>query len=129
MATSPSFISTPIIAAVTLSASNTNIDGSGTITTVATGAVTGTRVLEIVVQCAQTSSSALVNLFITTDSGSTWRLFDQISVNPATVSGTDKAFRSSVSYSNLVLRDSTYSIGATSTIAQNTNVIAFGGNL
>lgn len=129
MATSPSFISTPIIASATLSASNTNINGSGTITTVATGAATGTRILEIVVQCAQTSSSALVNLFITTDSGSTWRLFDQISVNPAIVSGTDKAFRSSVSYSNLVLRDSTYSIGATTTVAQNTNVIAFGGNL
>lgn len=129
MASSPSFISTPVIGLATLSASNTNLNGTGTITTVVTGATSGTRVLEIVVQCAANSASALINVFVSTDSGATWKLFDQISVNSATVSGTDKAYRTSVSYNNLVLKDSTHLIGAASTVAQNTNVFALGGNL
>jgi hypothetical protein len=129
MATSPSFISTPLISSVSSSVANTNIDGTGTIVTLVTGATSGTRVLEIAVQCAASSASAIVNLFLSTDSGATWRLFDQILVSPVTNSNTVKAFRNSSTYNNLVLKDTTHSIGITTTISQATNVFAFGGSL
>jgi hypothetical protein len=129
MATSPSFISTPLIASVTASVANTNINGTGSINTLVTGAVTGTRILEITAQCAETSASALINIFISVDSGATWRLFDQISISPTTPNGTTKAFKNTSSYNNLVLKDSTHSVGVTTTVTQATNVFAFGGSL
>ena len=83
MATSPSFIGTAAIGSVNVATANTAIDGSGTITTLLTGASTGTRVLEVVAQCAASSAAARVNLFLTVDSGTTWRLFDQIAIAAA----------------------------------------------
>jgi len=129
MATNPSFIGTSRLTSVNVSTANTAIDGSGTITSLITGAATGTRVLEIDAQCAATSAAALVNIFITIDSGTTWRLFDQIAVTAATSSTTVKANRNIATYANLVLPDSTARLGVTTTISQSTNVTALGGDL
>jgi hypothetical protein len=129
MATSPAFIATAVIGSVNVSTANTAIDGSGTITALLTGAATGTRVLEIDAQCAASSAAALVNVFLSTDSGTTWRLFDQISISAATVSNTVKANRNTTTYANLVLKDATHRLGVTTTISQSTNVIVLGGDL
>lgn len=129
MATNPAFIATPRVGVAALSAANTAIDGSGTITSLITGGASGTRVLEIDVQCAATSAAALVNVFLSADSGSTWTLFDQIAVAAATASNTVKGNRNSATYQNLVLPSATYQLGVTTSIAQVTKVYAFGGNL
>lgn len=129
MAANPSFIGTPRYEHVNVATANTAIDGTGTITTLITGASTGTRVLEINTQCAATSAAALVNLFITTNGGTTWRLFDQITITAATVGNTVKANRNLATYANLVLPNTSTSIGVTTTISQSTNVIAMGGDL
>jgi hypothetical protein len=129
MATNPSFIGTPRLATVNLDTANTAIDGTGTITTLISGVAAGTRILEIDAQCAATSAAALINIFITTDSGSTWRLFDQIAITAATVSNTVKGNRNIATYANLVLPNTSTSLGVTTTISQSTNVIALGGDL
>lgn len=129
MAASPSFIGTPRVATVNVATANTAIDGTGTITTLITGAATGTRVLEIDAQCAASSAAALINVFLTTNGGSTWRLFDQITITAASASTTVKANRNLATYANLVLPDANASIGVTTTISQSTNVIALGGDL
>ena len=129
MATAPAFIGTGRTTTVNVAAANTATDGTGTITTLITGAATGTRVLEINVKCAATSAAALVNLFISTDSGTTWRLFDAVTVTAITQSNTVASFRSTLLYESLILADATHSIGVTTTIAQSTNVIALGGDL
>jgi hypothetical protein len=129
MATNPSFIGTSRLTTVNVATANTAIDGTGTITSLITGAATGTRILEIDAQCAATSAAALVNIFITTDSGSTWRLFDQITITAATSSNTVKANRNIATYANLVLPDTAARLGVTTTISQSTNVIALGGDL
>ena len=129
MATSPSFIGTAAIGSVNVATANTAIDGSGTIPTLLTGASTGTRVLEVVAQCAASSAAARVNLFLTVDSGTTWRLFDQIAIAAATPSATVSANRATVTYANLVLKDATQRIGCATSISQSTNVMAFGGDL
>jgi hypothetical protein len=128
MATTPAFIGTPRLAVASLSAANTALDGTGTITSLITGAATGTRVLEINTQCSATSAAALVNIFVSSDSGSTWTLFDQITVTAATSSNTVKANRQFATYTNLILPDATYRIGVTTTIAQATRVWALGGD-
>lgn len=129
MASNPSFLSTARYAAVNVSTANTAIDGTGTITSLLTGVAAGTRVLEIDVQCAATSAAALVNIFISADSGTTWRLFDQITVSAATASNTVKANRNFVSYTNLILPGTTFVLGVTTSISQSTNVIVLGGDL
>lgn len=129
MATNPQFINTPRIAMANTATANTNIDGTGTITEVIQGATGGTRVLELVVKLAATSAAAQVNLFLTTDSGTTWRHFDSITVAAATVSATVASNRTSRTYANLLLASSAHRVGFTTTIAQSTNVIALGGDL
>lgn len=128
MAATPAFITTPRVSVASLSTANTAIDGTGVITTLIVGAATGTRILEIDTQCAATSAAALVNIFLSTDGGTTWNLFDQITVTAATVSNTVKANRNLATYANLILPDANARLGCTSTIAQATKVIALGGD-
>ena len=129
MATSPAFVSTPRLTSAVLSTANLNLDGTGSITSLITGVAAGTRVLEIAAQCSATSAAALVNLFISTDSGSTWTLFDQIAITAATSSATVKANRNTATYQNLILPGTTFSIGCTTTITQATKVFALAGDL
>jgi hypothetical protein len=129
MAANPQFINTPRIAMANTATANTAIDGTGTITEVIAGATGGTRVLELVVKLAETSAAAQVNVFLTTDGGTTWYCFDSITVTAATVSNSVASNRTSRAYSNIVLASSAHRIGFTTTIAQSTNVIAFGGDL
>lgn len=129
MATNPTFTSTPRYDQVNVATANTAIDGTGTITTLVTGVAAGTKIFEINVQCAATSAAALVNVFISTDSGTTWRLFDQISVSAATSSTTVKATRNSTLYNNLILPNASTRLGVTTTISQSTNVNALSGDL
>jgi hypothetical protein len=128
MAANPAFIGTPRLTFASLSSANTNLDGTGTITSLITGAATGTRVLEINMQCSATSAAALVNIFLSTDSGSNWVLFDQIAVTAATVNNTTRANRNIATYTNLILPNANFSIGVTTTIAQATRVWAMGGD-
>jgi len=129
MATTPAFVSTARLTVASVSTANTAIDGTGTITSLITGVAAGTRVLEIDAQCSATSAAALVNLFISTDSGSTWTLFDQIAITAATSSTTVKANRNTATYQNLILPGTAYSIGCTTTISQATRVYALAGDL
>jgi hypothetical protein len=129
MAANPAFISTARLTSVNVSTANTAIDGTGTIATLITGVTAGTRVLEIDVQCAATSAAANVNIFLSTDSGTSWKLFDQIAVTAATQSATVKANRNFTVYTNLVLPGTTYVLGVTTSVSQSTNVIALGGDL
>ena len=129
MAANPAFISTPRMAQVNLAAAVTVIDGTGAITSLITGAAAGTRILEIGVKCAATSAAANVNLFLSVNGGTTWRLFDTIAVTAITSSNTVATFRLANTYANLILPDTSAVIGCACTIAQTTNVYALGGDL
>lgn len=128
MASSPSFVATGRVEAVNLSAANTATDGTGTITTLIQGAATGTRVLEITVKNAATSAAAVVNLFVSSDGGTTWRIFDSVVVTAVTQSTIVAGYKLTTLYTNLILPSTSHRIGCTTTIAQSTNVIALGGD-
>lgn len=136
MATSPQFVTTAVIGAANIATANTALEGAtagstptAAPTSLVTGASTGTRILEIVVKGAATSAAANVNVWLTTDSGTTWRLFDTISVTAVTTGNTTPTFRGRTTYTNLVLKDSSHRVGVTTTISQSTNVFALGGDL
>jgi hypothetical protein len=133
MATNPSFIGVPNITQVNVSTANTNLDGSGTVTSLITGAAQGTRVLEVNAQIAITpagaSTASIVRVFLSTDSGSTWRLFDEITLASTTSSNSAKSTRNVATYANLVLKDTTQRLGVTTSVSQSTNVIALAGDL
>ena len=136
MASTPEFVKTPRIEMVNVATANTTLEGATAGTTPTTpptslisGATGGTRVLEIAVKCAATSAAANINIWLTTNSGTMWRLFDTISVAAVTTGNTTATNRVRTTYPNLVLKDSTHSVGVTTTIAQSTNVIALGGDL
>jgi len=129
MATSPAFISTPRLTSASITTANTATDGSGIITSLMTGVAAGTRVLEIDVQNSATSAAALVNVFISTNSGTTWSLFDQITVSAATMSTTVKGSRNTATYTNLILPSASAQLGVTTSIAQATQIFALGGDL
>lgn len=128
MASAPQFINTGVIASVNISAANTAVDGSGSITELVQGVAGGRRIVEITVKAAATTTASQIGIFISTDSGTTWRLYDQINLSAITPSATTASARTSRMYSNLVLQGNTQRIGVSTTVAQSTNVIAFGGD-
>jgi hypothetical protein len=129
MAATPSFISTPRLSAITLSTANTAYDGTGTIATLIQGVAAGTRVLEVTIQSVGTSAAAVVNLFVSLDNGTTWRLFDTVTISAVTASTTTAPFRITETYTNLILPNANARLGATVTVSQATTVAALGGDL
>jgi hypothetical protein len=127
MATSPSFAVTPRIGATNVATANTNRDGTGTVATLITGAATGTRVAEIVVQARVTTTAGMVRLFLY--DGTTYRFFDEIAVAAATVSATVKGTRVSALYNNLILPSASWSLVVATHNAESIDVVALGADL
>ena len=79
---------------------------------------------QIAIQPAGASTAAMVNVFVSADGGSTWKLFDQIAMAAATGSASVKSTRNIGTYSNLSLPGTAYSLGVTTTVSQATAVCA-----
>jgi hypothetical protein len=92
-----------------------------------TGASTGSRIAELVVKSAATSAAAVVRVFLY--DGTTYWLFDEITVAAATGSSTVQQARVSNSYNNLILPSASWSIRVTTSVSQATHVTALGADL
>jgi hypothetical protein len=129
VATSPQFVTTPKIGAVTVSTANTNRDGTGTIATVFTAGSSGSRIEEVVLKATGDPADSVVTLFL--HDGTTYFLFDEFDLaDPTAASTTTTGYRTSKTYDNLVL-PSGYSLRAAITVALTSgviNVIALGGD-
>lgn len=130
MATSPSFAATPrSIDHAAVTAANTNRDGTGTIVTIATGSASGFKVLSVVAKAEVTTTAGMIRLFISTDSGSTWDLFDEMEVPAVTPSASLSSSRVSRNYNDLVLTGTTNRLGASTHNAEAHTVFALGADL
>lgn len=130
MATNPSFLSTARIGRASLSIANTATDGTGTITDLLVGVAAGTRVLSINVQGTATTVASLVNLFV--NDGTSWKLYDQVTVSATTGSTTAKGYRLVTPYTDLVLPSASWKVGCTLTVAPTSGtveVLAHGADL
>lgn len=129
MAVTPAFTSTPRLTTSAVSAANTNRDGTGTIVSLMTGAAAGTKVFEVDIQWTVTSTAGMLRLYLSVDGGSTWKLFDEQAVTAITASASVACFRATKTYTNLVLRDSSCVIGASTHNAEASVVTVLGGDL
>lgn len=127
MAVNPQFAATPRIGAVNVATANANRDGTGAVATLITGASTGTRIAEIVVQARDTTTAGMVRIFLF--DGTTYRLFDEVAIAAATVSASVKGTRVSTVYNNLILPSASWSIVVSTHNAQSMDVIALGADL
>jgi hypothetical protein len=127
MADSPAFAVTPRLAAVNVATANTNRDGSGTVATLITGAATGTRIAEIVVQARVTTTAGMVRAFLY--DGTNYRFLDEYSIAAATASASVKATRVSTLYNNLILPSASWSIVVSTHNAESMDVTALGADL
>jgi len=127
VATSPVFAVTPRIGAVSVATADSSYTAPSSVGTLITGASTGTRIAEIVVKCAATSAAAIVRIFLY--DGTTYWLFDEVTIAAATGSSTVQQTRVSTTYSNLILPSASWSVRVTTSIAQATHVTAFGADL
>lgn len=127
MATSPAFATTPRIGAVSIATADSSYTAPTNVGTVLTGVAAGTRISEVVVKCAATSAAAIVRLFLY--DGTTYWLFDEVTVAAATGSSTVQQTRVSVVYNNLILPSASWSLRVTTSVSQATHVTALGADL
>ena len=127
MATSPQFAVTPRIGAVSIATAEASYTAPTAVGTLITGAVSGTRIAEIVVKLAATSAAAIVRIFLY--DGTTYWLFDEVTVAAATGSNTVQQTRVSAIYGNLILPNDLWSVRVTTSISQTTHVTALGADL
>jgi hypothetical protein len=100
-------------ATVKINTANTNIDGTGTITTILTGASNGTLIKKITVQSIGNCTRGMVRLFIYNPFTLVYFLLDEIDIPAVIQSGTQEAF--SITY------DVDYSIQASLVLAASTH--------
>lgn len=127
MATTPVFAVTPRIGAVSVATADSSYTSPTNVGTLITGAASGTRIAELVVKCAATSAAAIVRVFLY--DGTTYWLFDEITVAAATGSSTVQQTRVSTTYNNLILPSASWSVRVTTSVAQATHVTALGADL
>jgi hypothetical protein len=127
MATAPQFAVTPRIGAISIATAESSYTAPTNVGTLITGASTGTRIAEIVVKLAATSAAAIVRIFLY--DGTTYWLFDELTVAAATGSSTVQQTRVSTNYNNLILPSASWSIRVATSVSQATHVTALGADL
>ena len=103
MATNPTYAANPrAIDWVQIATGNTARDGTGSPTSLCQGSAAGLKITSIVVQAQVTTTAGMVRVFLSTDSGTTWRLYDEIPVGAVTVSASATAYRAVKQYLSLI---------------------------
>lgn len=128
--TSPIFTLTPIVAVATISAANTNRDGTGTIVAVVTGGTNGTRIESITIKATVTTSAGAISLYIDPNTG-TFHLWTEVLVSAVTASPTVAAFQTELVRTDglpVITLPANYRLGASTEIANNFRIIAHGGD-
>ncbi len=91
MATQPQYAAIPRSGGVRISAANPNRDGTGTLVTVFSGTVNGSRVDDITIQAIGATTVGMVRLYLTFD-GATNHLIREIPVGAITPTASLAAF-------------------------------------
>jgi hypothetical protein len=84
----PVFGKTPKHAAAAVSAANTNLDGTGTTTTLLTAGADGAIVTSLKCWATATGTAKRCNVFVSTDGGTTWKLHESQLMAAYTVANT-----------------------------------------
>jgi hypothetical protein len=125
--TQPIFTRSALLGIAQATVANSNLDGTGTLVTVATGDPEGTRIDLVALRAIVTTTAGMIRLFVY--DGANARLLKEIPVTAITPSGTVEAFSAEWQPTEpIVLPDDTYELRASTENAEAMNVFAFGGH-
>lgn len=124
--TSPIFTLTPHFSQVSISTANTNRDGTGTLGSVSTGAVNGTRVEWLMIKATGTTTAGMIRLFIY--DGTNTYIFDEVAVSAVTPSATVATFSFVFTPNKPIILPSNYILKASTHNAETFIVQSFAGD-
>jgi hypothetical protein len=84
----PVFVQTPKAFSTTITSANTNLDGTGTITTLYTAGSDGTLITSLRAFARATVTATALRLFLSLDGGTTWVFFDEKLMSAYTIANT-----------------------------------------
>jgi hypothetical protein len=125
MATTPNFASTVRYSGVSISTADTSRTAPTNVGTVFTAGSSGSRIDEVTITAAGTSTSNVVRLFIYT--GSTYYLLQEILAIAITAGASTASYTTTIAFNNFVL-PSGHSLCATTHASETYHVSAFGGD-
>lgn len=125
MATSPNFAATPRFGGVSISTADTSRTAPTNVGTVFTAGSSGSRIDEVTITAAGTSTANVVRLFIHT--GSTYYLLQEVLISAVVPSASVDSFTTTLTFNSLVL-PSGHSLRATTNNAETYHVTAYGGD-
>jgi hypothetical protein len=125
MASSPSFAATPRFSGVSIGTADTSRTAPTNVGTVFTAGSSGSRIDEVTITAAGTSTANVVRLFIYT--GSTYYLLQEVLITAVVASASTDSFTTTLTFNSLVLPTG-HSLRATTHAAETYHVTAFGGD-
>lgn len=125
MATTPNFASTVRCSGASISTADTSRTAPTNVGTVLTAGASGSRIDEVTITAAGTSTANVVRLFIYT--GTTYYLLMEVLITAVTPSASVDSFTTTLTFNSLVI-PSGYSLRATTNNAETYHVLAFGGD-
>lgn len=112
-----------------ISAANTNRNGTGTIVQLCAGSANGFRVSSITAKAIVTTTAGAVRIFVSINSGTTWRLLTEIPVDANTASASNPAWEDRIEFDDLILKGTTVWLGASTEKAEAFEMTVNGGDL
>jgi hypothetical protein len=125
MASSPAYTATPRTERATISAANTNRDGTGTIVNLFTAGANGSRVERITVCATGTTTVGMIRFYLF--DGTNTDLWKEVGVTAVTPSSTVAAFTFQLTFLGYILSNGK-SIRVSTNNAESFRVIAEGGD-
>lgn len=128
MSTNAQFAATARCSAISISTANTNRDGTGTIGQFMLAGVSGSRVERVRIKATGTTTAGLVRIY--TWDGTTYRLFEEVTVDAIVPSGTVESFEATITLGNVaaMFLPSGSALGASTQNAETFIVTAIGGD-
>lgn len=122
----PLYIDIPRTWVAQVSASNSNLNGTGTLVDVVTPGANGSRIDFIEIKAAVTTTAGMVRLFIY--NGSTTRLIKEIAVTATTASAAVPAYSTTWTPVSPLSLLSTETLKASTENGEAINIVAYGGD-
>ena len=125
MASTPNFAATARFGGVSIGTADTSRTAPTNVGTVFTAGSSGSRIDEVTITAAGTSTANVVRLFVYT--GTTYYLLIEVLITAITPSASQDSFTTTLTFNSLVL-PSGHSLRATTNNAETYHVMAFGGD-
>lgn len=125
MATTPNFASTVKAWAVSIATADTSRTAPTNVGTLVTAAANGTRIDEITITAAGTSTANVIRIFLY--NGTTYFLYEEVLVSAITPSTSLASFTTTLTFNSLVI-PTNWSVRVTTNNSETYHVSAFGGD-